>query len=388
MKKKTAKKAIFAFLLFFSLVTLLFPRSVNSQENACPSTITIDPLKTLSEKPVTITFHKNLPSGNYKIELLRGGFFVENGEVKFSVNEKTAFPLNIETPNLEYSSLGFKVNVYLKKDDAYYNLCAGEKKGYLGSYEILEAKGLLEYKCPTMNIIIKGSSHDNTSCIDANSTVTIKFENLRKVYNDGTEEPFIGNVLVSLNTEQPHVKQTTNGNFSFEFGPNLSPTSNSSLSLSILLGGYLGENPVRKEICSFPFPAIHIKCDSDTDDLSNLPKDGVINLGTYDICQGNEECIQCFNEGKAWTAIGCIPTDPTKLIKWAFPYLLGFGGLAAFLLIVFAGIQIMTSSGNPEKLKAGKELITSAITGLIFIILSLFLLRVIGVDILHIPGLK
>ena len=116
----------------------------------------------------------------------------------------------------------------------------------------------------------------------------------------------------------------------------------------------------------------------------------------YEICQGNEqevkECKECFDKGGggkwAWTALGCIPTDPTELIKWAFPYLLGFGGLAAFLLIVFAGIQIMTSSGNPEKLKAGKELITSAVMGLIFIILSLFLLRVVSVDILHIPGLE
>jgi len=111
-------------------------------------------------------------------------------------------------------------------------------------------------------------------------------------------------------------------------------------------------------------------------------------LGQYNVCQGNKDCKECFDKGKAWTALGCIPTDSTELIKWAFPYLLGFGGLAAFLLIVFAGIQIMTSSGNPEKLKAGKELITSAVTGLIFIILSLFLLRVIGVDILHIPGLQ
>jgi len=115
--------------------------------------------------------------------------------------------------------------------------------------------------------------------------------------------------------------------------------------------------------------------------------------GSYEICntvkeEDFEACKGCISGGGSWTALGCIPTDATEIVKWAFPYLLGFGGLAAFLLIVFAGIQIMTSSGNPEKLKAGKELITSAITGLIFIILSLFLLRVIGVDILHIPGLK
>jgi len=143
--------------------------------------------------------------------------------------------------------------------------------------------------------------------------------------------------------------------------------------------------------------ALRYVCDAQIKVSSQEEESGIIgtdtqpqgkDLGTYKVCQGNQDCQQCFDEGKAWTALGCIPTDPTELIKWVFPYLLGFGGLAAFLLIVFAGIQIMTSSGNPEKLKAGKELITSAITGLIFIILSLFLLRVIGVDILRIPGLE
>ena len=71
------------------------------------------------------------------------------------------------------------------------------------------------------------------------------------------------------------------------------------------------------------------------------------------------------------------------ILTWA----IGIGGGIAFLLIIVAGFQIMTSTGNPERLKAGQELLTSAIAGLIMIIFSVFILRIIGVDILKLPGL-
>ncbi len=110
--------------------------------------------------------------------------------------------------------------------------------------------------------------------------------------------------------------------------------------------------------------------------------------GQYNICQDNHDCLNCFDEGKAWTALGCIPTEPMDLVKWLFPYLLGFGGLAAFGLIVYSGFRLMTSSGDPQKIQGARETITSAVTGLIFIILSLFLLRLIGVNLLGLPGLE
>lgn len=87
------------------------------------------------------------------------------------------------------------------------------------------------------------------------------------------------------------------------------------------------------------------------------------------------------------TAIGCINADGTGgIIKEIFRLGTGIAGGIAFLLILFGGFQIMTSTGNPEKLNEGKELIASAVTGLLMIIFSVFLLKFIGVDLLCIPG--
>ena len=88
------------------------------------------------------------------------------------------------------------------------------------------------------------------------------------------------------------------------------------------------------------------------------------------------------------TAIGCIGVLGGQneylgdILGWA----VGVGGGIAFLLIVYAGFMIMSSSGNPDRLKAGQELMTSAISGIVLLVLSVFVLRVIGVDILKIPG--
>jgi hypothetical protein len=119
------------------------------------------------------------------------------------------------------------------------------------------------------------------------------------------------------------------------------------------------------------------------------PNPGEPTRGLISTSINNTE-VSCTTGGNGGvqTALGCIPTEPMDLVKWLFPYLLGFGGLAAFGLIVYSGFQLMTSSGDPQKIQGAKETITSAVTGLIFIILSLFLLRLIGVDILGLPGIE
>jgi len=106
-------------------------------------------------------------------------------------------------------------------------------------------------------------------------------------------------------------------------------------------------------------------------------------------CDSSGNATTDSSSGEIYTAIGCIPVSSTpEFISWILGWAIGIGGGIALILIIVATFQIMMSSGNPEKVQAGKELLTSAIAGLIMLIFSIFILKVIGVDILKLPGLK
>ena len=107
-----------------------------------------------------------------------------------------------------------------------------------------------------------------------------------------------------------------------------------------------------------------------------------------------EACRKCVGTpeeptGDSWTALGCITTSsPQEFIAWLLKSVIGIAGGIAFLLMLWGGFQIITSTGDPEKLNKGKEILTSAIIGLVVIIFSVFLLKLIGVDILQLPGFE
>jgi len=86
------------------------------------------------------------------------------------------------------------------------------------------------------------------------------------------------------------------------------------------------------------------------------------------------------------TAIGPIDTDPAGFIKSVFGLLLGVAGGIAVVLIIISGYRLMASQGNPEQVQGAREMLTSAIVGLLFIIFSFVILQIIGVSILQIPG--
>jgi hypothetical protein len=99
------------------------------------------------------------------------------------------------------------------------------------------------------------------------------------------------------------------------------------------------------------------------------------------------KCYSCMAEGKLWTALGCIDLKMDSFIQnQLFGWGLGLAGLSAFLCIIYSAFIFQTSSNNPEKITQAQDTMTSCITGLIVIIFSVFILNIIGVDILKIPG--
>ncbi len=108
----------------------------------------------------------------------------------------------------------------------------------------------------------------------------------------------------------------------------------------------------------------------------------------YDPVDDSKLKLECKTESGGRginTAIGCIPIKTnTEFLSFLLRWSMGVAGGFAVLLILYASFIFITSQGDKYKVIAGKELLTAAIAGLVFLILSVFLLRVIGVDILGI----
>ena len=104
----------------------------------------------------------------------------------------------------------------------------------------------------------------------------------------------------------------------------------------------------------------------------------VINMAAVDV-HGS-----CGNEAID-TAIGCIPLDTNDFTIAIIRYAIGLAGFTALVIMLIATIIILTGGSNPEQVKKGKEIFTSAIMGLLFIIFSAVILKIINQDILGNP---
>lgn len=86
------------------------------------------------------------------------------------------------------------------------------------------------------------------------------------------------------------------------------------------------------------------------------------------------------------TAVGCFPTEPKGIMTWFLGVGVVVGGAVSFLRMLWGAFLTIMSGGDPEKLKEGQETLVSAIEGILLIIFAVFILRLLGVTILKIPG--
>lgn len=91
----------------------------------------------------------------------------------------------------------------------------------------------------------------------------------------------------------------------------------------------------------------------------------------------------CAGQNAIKTALGCIEFSNTNTMASNVVFIgMGIGSGIALLLIVFASFQIMTSQGDPKKFEEAKGLLTAALSGIALIILSGFMLRLLGINVL------
>lgn len=86
------------------------------------------------------------------------------------------------------------------------------------------------------------------------------------------------------------------------------------------------------------------------------------------------------------TDFGCIPYDPGKFVQKFYGIGLGFIGGTALLVIIYGGYQLMTSNGNPDQIRNGKNAIMYSIIGVLLAIFGFVFIEVVTGDILHLPG--
>lgn len=84
-------------------------------------------------------------------------------------------------------------------------------------------------------------------------------------------------------------------------------------------------------------------------------------------------------DSPAGTPITDTSTLP-DLIKYIYEWAIALGGLAVFISLLIAGIQYLTSLGDPSSLKEAMDRMKSAVLGLILLLSSWLILNTINPD--------
>ena len=305
---------------------------------------------------------------------------VQNGIVTWVVDEKEALAnATASGENDTHYVFLYEVNVSLKKN----KLCE------VGTYQTTKNNTGGDCK-----LFISQNRRGDTcyvpGCSEAgDTTTTIEAEGLA----DGNGDPFTGKVRFVIGTDgwpvaDDDTVSASGGKATGTFKAD--PAGTYSIFVEEVRGGANYKFPD----CEASFQ-VEDYCDDRCEETKTDVSSGAVFVD-FALCEQipdgeRGDCEACLEGGVdgiqgIWTAIGCIPANPESIIKTFMTLGLSVGGGATLLLILAGAFRLSVSQGDAQATKDAQEQITSAIIGLVFIILSITMLRFIGVSLFQIPG--
>ncbi len=85
--------------------------------------------------------------------------------------------------------------------------------------------------------------------------------------------------------------------------------------------------------------------------------------------------IDPLNTGKRAGQFNTISDLISVLLNYVYP----LAGLILFIFLIIGGFSMLTSAGDPEKIKAGQGKITSALIGFLIIFVSYWIIKILQV---------
>ncbi len=247
-----------------------------------------------------------------------------------------------------------------------------------GNYECKLAKYEVKGGSGSCSISASQAGFTNPACFDHESSITIKVTNAKW---DGAT--FDGSALLQFGSANDPTISINNGSGEHTINNPSSLGNKSSLNIKVYKTFSLTTTPM----CVNAIGKVQDVC-TDEQREEEPAEDK-----PFEICnqvpeaEAKGKCLECFGKGGVWTAIGCIDTSSTEgIVGKLMTVGISIAGGIALLMILAAAFLFATSEGEPKRTSEAKEILTSAIIGLIFIIFSVTILQFIGVNILRIPG--
>jgi len=85
-------------------------------------------------------------------------------------------------------------------------------------------------------------------------------------------------------------------------------------------------------------------------------------------------CLSDPTKGAQAPTLSCIPQIIKVVINWS----LIFAVIVALFLIIYSGIKLINSGGDPKSIDSAKKMLTFALIGLIVVFLSFLIINLIA----------